>query len=840
MGTKLIDFSEGIKSQEINYNFNILQDQINRERKNVGGAGIASGLEITPIINNNEFAIEVSEASIIGNNGEEIYIPKKKIDIELPKLSKEIEYLTCNMSNQVTLKHIPYSLNRKSSVEMSNIFTPSISGINIKYKDSIAADDYIRVRAINDTVLSLSGITKRDIIVTYNYTGKRIDTVYIDKNDELKIISSTTSPTPSVMFPNDYKYLIAFLEIDGLYTDEDGRVYANIIIRKDLRKLRNIYTDSDGELWLCGTPFKNLQIIHLTEPKNPKENTIWFDTFTNQLKAWRTTDNLIYMDQYTVTTDYNDNPNAFKDYSTNMYYYVGKNQLSIYINDIKLNEDQFAELVNGNPASIQNLKDNIMSNTFRILCDLKLNDKIVFKITNFDEHYMWVPINHSSYVNVKDIKMFSSESEEGNKNYFASAKAIALGKDENNYPYKYQYFIFDREKDLNMLFTPNKHELSIMINQIPLHYDQFEEITMYDIFSDMLPSTVYRAIKEYYGWNELTLDKINSEYENIGIGFKTRVPIDVPLEEEDNGAMDLYVEASVERRVNDGPLKRKLQRTATFVDEQTIILEDQTDIVLENSYYRYGENQLDVYIDGLKLIKDIDYIEGTDLSEEYSKNEQGNITALPQRRKGAKTKQFTLMAPRPNCKLTYKITTSIYSYDHVTELLEDMDYNAETAVNQVEQLYDKTIEIQETLINGLDSMSQEIQNIKDTSTTLDNNYVKKTDVLTESQMPPIMVLNSIKSVDHISMVITYQSGTNNYSIKDYCREEDFLIAIKRDNINQLDKFLIREIDYRIYNTFTEDNVYEDTILSLSESIIPLLNNEDKIILTGIKIGKVGR
>ena len=61
---------------------------------------------------------------------------------------------------------------------------------------------------------------------------------------------------------------------------------------------------------------------------------------------------------------------------------------------------------------------------------------------------------------------------------------------------------------------------------------------------------------------------------------------------------------------------------------------------------------------GLKLIKDIDYIEGTDLSEEYSKDEQGNITALPQRRKGAKTKQFTLMAPRPNCKLTYKITTN--------------------------------------------------------------------------------------------------------------------------------------------------------------------------------------
>lgn len=840
MSTKLIDFSEGIKSQEINYNFNVLQDQINRERKNVGGPGIASGLEITPIVNSNEFAIEVSEASIIGINGEEIFIPKKRIDIELPKLAKEIEYLTCNTSNQVTLKHIPYALNRKSSVEMSNIFTPSISGINIKYRDSIAIDDYIRVRAINGRTLSLSGITKRNIIVTYNYTGKRIDTVYIDKNDELKIISSTTSPTPSVMFPNDYKYLIAFLEIDGLCMNIDGTTYANITIREDLRSLRNIYTDKNGELWLCGTPFKNLQIIHLTEPKDPKENTIWFDTFTNQLKAWRTTDNLIYMNQYIITTNYNEYPNALKDYATDLYYYVGKGQLTLYINDVKLDDDQYAELVNGSPASIQNLKDNVMSNTFRILCDLKVNDKLVYKITNFDEHYMWVPINHSSYINVKDIKMFSSESEESGGNYFASAKAIALGKDNNNYPYKYQYFIFDRKKDLNMLFTPNKHELSVMINQIPLHYDQYEELTMYDIFSNMLPTTVYEAMKQYYGWDDLTLDQINSEYENIGIGFRTKVPIDVPIEEEDNGAMDLYVEASVERRVNDGPLKRKLQRTATFIDEQTITLNNETDIIIKDGYYRYDENQLDVYIDGLKLIKDIDYIEGTDLSEDYTKDEEGNITALPQRRKGAKTKQFTLMATRPNSKLTYKITTSIYSYDHVTDLLNDMDYNAETAVKQVEQLYDKTIEMQESLTNGLDTMSNEIQKLKDASTALDNSYLKKTDIISESQLPANIITNSIKSVDHISMSIEYNAGTETYSIKDSCRDKDFIIAIKRDITNQLDKFLIRGVDYTIYDTYVNDNVYNDTILSLSTTTASLMNTGDIIILTGIKIGKAGR
>ena len=94
------------------------------------------------------------------------------------------------------------------------------------------------------------------------------------------------------------------------------------------------------------------------------------------------------MNRYTVTTDYANNVNALKDYPTDMYYYVGKNQLEIYINDVKLDKSQFAELVNGTPADIQVLKEGIMSNTFRILTELNLGDKITYKITNFDSHEM--------------------------------------------------------------------------------------------------------------------------------------------------------------------------------------------------------------------------------------------------------------------------------------------------------------------------------------------------------------------------------------------------------------------------------------------------------------------
>lgn len=841
MDIKLIDFSEGIKAEEINYNLKVLQDQINRERRNVGGSGIASGLEITPIVSDNEFAIKISEASIIGNNGEEIHIPETKINIDRPKLAKEIEYLTCNSSNQVKVKHVPYSLNRKATVETQNIFVPAMSGIDIKYRDSIAQDDYIRVRAINDKVLSLTGITRRDIVITYYFTDKRIDTVYVDKNNQIKVMSSTTSPTPSLMLPNDYKYLIAFIEIDGMFLGDNGTRYANITVRKDLRSIRNIYTDKYGELWLCGTPFKDLQVIHLVEPKDPKENTMWYDSFTNQLKVWKTTDKLVFMNEYTVTTDYANNTNALKDYPTDMYYYVGKDQLSIYINDILLDKTQFAELINGIPADIQDVKRGVMSNTFRILTELKVGDKIKYKITNFDAHEMWVPVNNSAYINAKEIRIYSNDSEEGGRNYFATEKAIGLGKDENQYPYKYQYFIFDKKKEINMLYTPGKHELSLLINQIPLHDDQFEEITVYDLYSGVLPEKIISGAKNHFGWDEQTLETISGDYENTGIGFKIKQPLDVDLNEEDNGATDLCVEATVQRRVNDGPLKRKLQRTATFSDEVTITLTDNKVIDIENSYYRYGENQLEIFIDGIKLIKDVDFIEGTDLSDKPSTDEAGNITALAPRRRGAKTKQFTLVNSKPGSKLTYRIETNIYTYEHITDLIDELDYDAKTAVKQVNKLYDKTIKIQEEVTSNLEELKTEIQEVKEISETMNNGFLKKDSVLSESQMPPTMVNNSIQSLNHIMTSISFNEGNLNYSIKNQCREQDFIVAIKRNVSNQLDKLLIRDVDYRIYNTFNnQSNAYEDTIFTITESLSPLMSTGDIIILTGIKIGKVGR
>ena len=124
---------------------------------------------------------------------------------------------------------------------------------------------------------------------------------------------------------------------------------------------------------------------------------------------------------------------------------------------------------------------------------------------------------------------------------------------------------------------------------------------------------------------------------------------------------------------------------------------------------------------------------------------------------------------------------------------------------------------------------------------MNNDFLKKDSVLSESQMPPTMVNNSIQSLNHIMTSISFNEGNLNYSIKNQCREQDFIVAIKRNVSNQLDKLLIRDVDYRIYNTFNnQSNAYEDTIFTITESLSPLMSTGDIIILTGIKIGKVGR
>lgn len=861
---KLIDFTVGIRSEDIQHNFNVLEDRVNRERKNVGGPGIASGLEITINVDDTHFEIETSDASIITVDGDEIFIPKQVIPIERPKLSHEKEFVNADYNNKVNLKHAPYALHRKYPSDQLETFLERDTGIHINYQNSQNEDDGIKVANIIGSTLVLTRLTRRDLEITYPYTAKRIDTVYVDNDYKIKVASGITSTTPTAIIPKEYKYLIAFIEIDPYFIDENKAMFANIIFRQDLREVRNLYTDKNGKLWICGVPFNNLQIIHLTEPKDPVPNSFWYDSSCNQIKIWRSTDKLIYSNEYITSVDFELYPDALKDYDTDVHYKAGGSQLSVYVNGKRLSkQDEYIELNDlGLPVDDIDIQKGIYCNQFRVLANLKSGDKIAYRIESFDSHYMWIPINNKSYINTKDIKMFGP-GDLFTENYYTSPGALAMGIDENKYPHKYRYFFFHYEKEKNMLFTPGVNELEILINQMQLHSDQFEEITMDDLVYNYkkFPDSVLFSTAEFYGYTEQVLKNINGAYENTGIGFRLIEPLDVGIGEELNGPKDLFIEANVIRRVNDSPLKRKLQRTANFICEKEIKYESGLDENLQyiysiptdedgnytiniDEYHRYGENQLEVFINGKKLSIQDDIIEGSDLDGEAGLNDDGNVIFPAERTRGARTRQFKIkkhIALNLGDVVTYRINSTVYTYDHINQLLEDMDNNAEAAVIKVDEVYDKTVEIQNKVEAKFEILDEQIEEIRELATNFDDKYLEKDDPVLEAQLPSWMVFNAIKSVEHINTpCIIYQGGQDQYDVTDFVKEEDFIVAYHRSKQNSLDKFFIRNHDYELLNTYENNTKYVSTILRITEEGKANLNPFDEILLTGIKISPYWR
>ena len=840
MSLHQINFSDGIRSEEIQDNFDILDNQIKRTRLSIGGIGIASGLDITPIVTENQFAIKISSASIIDNNGDEIYINEQILNIERPKLSKQREYLSADVNNQVQLKEVPYMLDRTQPAQYGGTLSNLYTGIKISYQNSISTDDYIRVKAINGKVLTLTGLTSRQVIVEYYSTAKRIDTIYLDENNNISVkTSSITSTTPSAIIPEKYNYLIAYILIDDNYmADSNDSPHADIILKKDLRKIRNIYTDKNGVLYLNGVPFNDLHLITMEEPADPKPNQLWLNNGT--LYTWQAIDNYTYKKSIEITNDYDFV--GYHDIQTNIDYCINKKQLKVYINSIQLQDAEYDELYGDVPTSIQDIPDNTYSNKFRIYKNFSVGDIITYTISFNESGYKWIPVNKESYIRTKEHKIYGLNDAWKDGNYWTSPQALSLDKDEDGYPYKYTYFIFDANTDRNMIFNPGNNEIDVIINQMPLHKDQYSEITL-DML-DNLPSSVKRAISDQFGWNNSAIQVINELYDDIGIGVMLNNPLDSIYNEglfnEYNQMInehELYVEIIANRACSSANNKRKLQRVSTYIDEGSVVISNTSDNVINlgDKYYRYNENQLDVYINGLKLTKDIDYIEGTDLDSDLTD------TADMLRKRGAISKQFKITRSlNIGDVVNYKITSSFYSYDHINSLLDKIETDQEACNAKVETLYNSTM----NLYNNTNAVIKDFQNqlniFTDGNNSLLDSYLTRQSIIAEDQLSTDLVKRVPQSTDHIYHVITFNTYNNiGFDVSDYLREEDFSLIWWRDSNNNIDRMLLPDEDYSLETNINNAGIVS-VHLKLSSDALSNIKTGDKLIIRGIKFGRAGR
>ena len=365
---KPIDFSNGIRQKEIQYNFDVIQQQIDNERKTVGGPGISCGFDCTL----DDFTLTIDAGTLIANDGSEVDIDKTSLNIDLPILIEKTEQLlSIDEYNRIYLADIPYSTTRRTTSDNVNL---EDSGITVCLSEN------------NNTVLSIANIEgqyvtlneypdlkDKKIDVFYNTTYKRRDIIFLDSEYNIEYRQGITSPSPSIpeVKDLDIKYLIGYLEIDGYGKIEDGKKYASINFIKDFTSIRNVYNDSNNRLYLCGIPFDSLKMIHFVEPTDPEEYTLWYDSFSNELKIWRHTDTSEFADAFIFTSS---NPNHPQTFETNVRYKYGQNQIKVYVNGVELEKDKEYEEASDLTA-LQKEEYTSWSKQFRIINKLNKGDR---------------------------------------------------------------------------------------------------------------------------------------------------------------------------------------------------------------------------------------------------------------------------------------------------------------------------------------------------------------------------------------------------------------------------------------------------------------------------------
>ena len=792
---KIIDFSQGIKSTEVQHNFDALQNQLNKERISVAGSGIAYGLNFSI----EDFVLKIEEGCLINKKGEEVYIDETNINIQKPILIEKIERgLLANEYNRVYLTEIPYALNRLTVSQNVPISESGISATLSGTEDDIPlASNDERVLNLKPVMGTLEGAS---IDVKYYYTFKRRDVIYIDNDYKIQYREGITSPSPSVpsLKKDEYTYILGYIEVNGHDLDIlTNEVKAGVKIIKDFKSIRNVYTDDNNKLYLCGTPFESLKVIHLVEPSNPEENTFWYDATTNKLKIWKATDEYTFAKEYTVTTS---NPNAEHKFTTDVsYLYKGK-QLSVYLNGKKLNSNEYIE--GSDLTTAQKRESYIFSSEFQVLVDLTTGDKISYRIERTDGFMEWVSINDSSYINLEERLLWNPDE---------------MKYEEAVCEHDKQHFFFHATKNKSCLFTPDKNCLEVLIDQIPLHNDQFKEITMIDAIASEDADMIKRKLVSYYGYNdEFSMENIHEEYENIGIGFKLNAPLD----------KDSYVEVRVKQRVNSNPISKRFQRTATFVAEGSeeyiqYIKEDNGNVIYNppifktQAQYRYDENQLDVFLNGRRLEKDIEWIE--------LKNNQRSLKAVP-------CDSFELLPSSGIAngdRVSYKLTTTVYSYDHVQMLLSDFDKKIEDCEHIIEKTREDIYATKENVENQIEIVENQIETVKQITNNLDETYIRKNEVLNMSNLP-VSILSGIFTGSFYETITV--DSERRINITDICSDKDFSILFNFNDNN----------GNRVLRRGTDENAEYDIIKQGDETFLVLYSTSIEaghmLYLTGVKFG----
>ena len=252
---------------------------------------------------------------------------------------------------------------------------------------------------------------------------------------------------------------------------------------------------------------------------------------------------------------------------------------------------------------------------------------------------------------------------------------------ENECPADLQTFMF-ADDELDLRFIPNKNCLEIIIDQQVLMADQYTEI-------------VQPGAKSYL---------------SAGIGFRLNEPLDRAT----------VVQCTVNHNIKNGPLTNVFQRAAIFTYENSIIYSEANVNKLFECQLDYVTNssQLEVFVNGHRLIRDIDFWElKPDGSTKTNDNEN--------------TTYFKIIRNlNAGDVVLYKISRYVWSYDQLNLMMQDIENTAKQALTTANKNVVKIDNINTNVTYLENNINQRIEYLENKLNTLSSSCRYKKDKIT--------------------------------------------------------------------------------------------------------------
>lgn len=794
-----LDFSPGIKAQYINLNFQLLYNWLKRERLRLGGWGIVEGFDL--LYNPNDFTVTVSEGVLINQEGDEVTVPSHTFsagDINYRRISATYEV---NEEGKIVLDDYVYLTEQHKTLTYNPPNTiQTFDDETLKVTD---ADGFVVpvVRVLGKSLWVNERYKDKTLIVEQTVYEDRTDTIMLHKDGTYEYLWSIDSPSPSHVDLADYEETFCIAVLYWQVTDEG----TTCDFFTNHRSYRKIYVDKTNTLYINGEVYKKQKFIYFVEPeeKNREENDLWYNTKDNTLYIWRQTDDewdwIAVNDHSEIVVKERrfwrpeDNPEdlktfMFDDEEVNLHYIPGTNALDIIINNVPLMDDQYKEITvaTREKSDVQDQIDDLQ---------LKIKtQQLELELMYMDRNNL----NREIQVLRKDLKdsktLYPKAYDPDNDDYTIS------NSDINNLR---NLMVIDQR------VTKTLEELAVLLQQIKTKED---------------------LIISYQEQLLVTQKILSGEYIEKGIGFMLKHPL----------SHNAYVEVTVTHQVKMKPAREIFQRCSVFVRENDItVTEDGTNQVFRTeSSYVLGEEQLEIFVDGVKLSKQInEFCELIDAEKEEKFAELVDYNPNNEQMKdlysGTSSNHFKIKMPLSiGNNVTYRISKQVWNYDQLDAVVSNIKDYAKQAFNKAVVALNTATELQGNIFDILDDIRNEILIVKAEVAQREQYYVKGntidyTDIPLQvksalmgvpiNQVKPAVSLNVV--FDHITVIKDQNGVITGGDIFDifYVTSDISRILVKEGtnrNIQDID-YWITPNDNSITITLRDDLISADAVLYLT-------------------------